>query len=271
VSTVHLALWLALGCQPGPDADLDGVPDACEMELARRFAPVLAVSPRACNWDADAELLVGGYLFGVAPIEGGFRVLYLPAYAQDCGWSGPKCLLRWRGGCDPHPADSEFLAVDVSEVGGELKASRVFLSAHCFGRSQDDCRWHDAAELEWMGDAPLVWVAEGKNANYGSRSACDAGHWGFDTCDRNSRAVRFPALAAGHNIGSWQVPFPEHLADRPCVRAEELATAGLGSGSECIWTDEEFRGWHARDTPGVTGYARYLREVAEFAPPAGPS
>ena len=174
-------------CSSGPDSDRDGLSDQCELSLATRFAPALVVSTGACNWVPEAERLGGAYFFGARPTVDGIRLVYLPAYFMDCGWSGPKCLLRWRGGCDPHDGDSEFIAVDVvPRVRGQgWELERVFLSAHCFGDSEGDCRWFAAPEFERFGDAVLVWVAEGKNANYRTKSACDSGHWHFDTCDRN--------------------------------------------------------------------------------------
>lgn len=263
------------GCLGTPDDDLDGLPDACELELAVRFAPELVVSPTACNWDAEAGLLRGGYMFGAEPDGDGVRLAYLPAYLNDCGWSGPKCLLRWRGGCDPHVADSELILVDLApEAGGPgWRASRVFLSAHCFGGSEGDCRWYQPSELEWHSESARVWVAEGKNANYRSRAACDSGHWHFDTCDRNDRSYRFPVLSAAQNIGSAAVPFPEHPADPACVVAAELPllanlpTVSDLSGRECIWAEGPFRGWAGPTAPGSTGYARYLAEVGGMGAP----
>ena len=265
------------GCGGTADHDLDGLPDACELELAARFAPELVVSPSSCNWDAEAGLLRGGYVFGAAPEGDGVRLAYLPAYLHDCGWSGPKCLLRWRGGCDPHVADSELILVDVAPTTGAWRASRVFLSAHCFGRSDGDCRWHEPSELQWHSDTPRVWVAEGKNANYRSRAACDSGHWRFDTCDRNDRSYRFPIRSAAQNIGSAAVPFPDHHDDPACVMAGELpllAELGLAAGlpgRECLWAEAPFRGWTGSDAPGSTAYARYLGEVAGMAASPAPA
>ena len=255
-----------LECVAGADSDLDGLSDACELALAALFAPMLAVSTHACNWDQSAERLAGGYLFGASPTEAGIRLVYLPAYTMDCGWSGPKCLLRWRGGCDPHVADSEFIVVDIEQLGSDWRATRAFLSAHCFGRSPGDCRWLERSELDWIGYAPLVWVAEGKNANYPSRATCDAGHWLFDTCDRNARSVRFPVQTELQNIGSASAPFPNHTDDKPCVVASEVPLLARGSGSECIWTDPLFKGWSNQIGGGSTGYRRYLVEVAELGP-----
>ncbi len=100
------AAWTAVPSQSvcgtgGPDSDSDHLTDTCEQSLLQRFAPVFVASPSACNWDTEAARLEGGYLVGAEPIPGGVRLAYLPAYFEDCGWSGPKCLLRLRGGCSP--------------------------------------------------------------------------------------------------------------------------------------------------------------------------
>ncbi len=253
---------VALGADLTPDLDRDGLSDPCEIALAKQFAPAFVVSDRACNWDHAEGRLTGGYLFGAQPYEGGVRVAYLPAYVDDCGWQGPKCLLRLRGGCDPHRGDSEFIAIDVAwkaDVAG-WTPTRVFLSAHCFG-SGDDCRWYDPSELTWIGTSPLIWVAEGKNANYASRASCDRGHWHFDTCDRNQKGVHFPIEGHAQNIGSSAQPFPWHRDDPACVSAFEVPWIPFRE-SECIWTDARFRGWGGDSQAGSTGYRRYLDEVA---------
>jgi len=75
------------------DADADGLGDACELALARAFAPTLIVRSGGCNWDADAERLAGGYFHAVQPVDSLVRIVYMPAYFRDCGWAGAKCLL----------------------------------------------------------------------------------------------------------------------------------------------------------------------------------
>ena len=257
-------------CEKGPDADRDGIPDSCELDLARTFAPVMVVSAAACNWSESAGRLEGAYLFGVHPRGTGFRLVYLPAYLMDCGWSGAKCMVRMRGGCDPHPADSEFIVVDVapSNDSGELEPVRVFLSAHCFGSGDGGCRWFDRSELQWWGDQPFVWIAEGKNANYPSEAACDRGHMYFDTCDRNDRSVHFPVRSLERNIGSFDAPFPHEPEWNGCVGPPDLDAIPDSPDLECVWTDEAFRGWGGTAVEGVTPYKRYLGEIAQMIPPS---
>ena len=245
------------------DRDRDGLTDACELLLAQRFAPELIVSAAACNWSDEERRLEGGYLFAVgwaAEPGGDLRIAYLPAYLQDCGWEGPKCWLRWRGGCDPHAGDSEIVIADADPAARRVVG--IFLSSHCFGGSDGDCRWYRGADLEQFAwrtrdeiRVPAVWVAEGKNANYPNRVACDRGHWSYDTCDRNARVVTFP-VAADRNVGSRQHP----LGSDGCFprRSGDLPEAGAVQRVECIWAVTPFRGWQGPDVPGATPYLRYL-------------
>lgn len=250
------------------DSDRDGLSDICEAALLERFAPAFVASPHACNWDQQTGRIRGAYLVAAEPIEGGVRLAYLPAYQMDCGWAGPKCLVRLQGGCEPHAGDSEAIFVDLVVDGGtgEWRATRVFLSAHCFGGSDGRCRWFEHGALRWVGDAPVVWVAEGKNGNYPSKAACDSGHWGYDTCDRNTMAYRFPVASARQNIGSFAYPFPHRRERSDCIADPELLDLANGDQAECIWTAATFRGWSDAQGPAATGYRRYLREVAGFIP-----
>jgi hypothetical protein len=249
------------------DSDADGLGDLCELELARTFAPVLSVRLAGCNIDdeADPPRLGGGYFFAVQPgAAGAVRIAYMPAYFEDCGWRGAKCLIPLVN-CAPHPGDSELIVVEAAAADqtGEWHATAVFLSAHCFGRSMGSCRWYrgrELARLEWSGAAPVVWVAEGRHANYPSRRACDRGHGFIDTCDRHETRYAFPIRSDG-NIGSRSFP----AEPGGCHAAESLGSSRVAPGAvECLWrSDAPFRGWQARG-PGVTSYERYLREIVGF-------
>ena len=263
--------WTQASCfRAATDTDVDGVDDACELAVAAAFAPLLVVNPSGCNWDTTVEppRLGGGYLFAAQRVGDALRVAYLPAYFRDCGWSGVKCALPGVD-CEAHAGDSEMIALDIVVDGAQRwRTARVFLSAHCFGRTGAGCLWYEADELAqfawYMGrtaGAPMVWVAEGRQANYPSRHACDAGHHAIDTCDRHTLAYRFPIYSNAQNVGS---------ADRPatadgCMRAADmpLRSARAGSGMECFWTGRAFRGWNTA-SEGATPYLRYLREIAGF-------
>lgn len=244
------------------DGDGDGLSDACELALARTFAPLLMVRGGGCNWDSSAPnaRLGGGYFHAVQPVDGGVRIAYLPAYFRDCGWSGAKCSIPWVD-CSPHDGDSEFIAVEViHDQPAAMVAVGVFLSAHCFGRSSGSCRWYRGEELDefdWIAAAPVVWVSEGRQANYPSWQACDAGHRYLDTCDAHDTSVWFPVLPA-RNIGSRAVP----QTPGGCVTGAILDSVHVEpDAQECFWRPEPFHGWQAAGGKGVTPYVRYLEQI----------
>jgi hypothetical protein len=251
-------------CPDARDADADGdsLPDSCELQLARQFAPVLTVG-RVCNWDGVAPRPGGGYFYAVQPVGTVIRVAYLPAYFDDCGWSGVKCRVPMVD-CSPHAGDSEFIAVEISvRQPGAITVTGVFLSAHCFGRSGKNCRWYRGSELsdfEWQDGAPIIWVADGRNANYPTQRACDKGHHSLDTCDNATFRSRFP-VNPGKNIGSRKLPAPAG----GCIKGEQLRSSLIDPAAiECFWNPAaRFRGWRS-GAPGVTGYHRYLTEIAGF-------
>ena len=262
------------------DADDDGLDDGCELALARAFAPALVADRRDCLWSADAGggRLAGGWLFAAQPIAGGgARIAYMPAYLRDCGWSGAPCLLRERR-CGAHAGDSELVLVDVSpasgarvfgaRVAGALwTTTGVFLSAHCFGRSDGRCRWYRGSALArfaWVdgvrGGAPVVWVARGKHGGYPTREDCEAGHWAFDSCDGNAATFCFPVRSAAQNAGSRARP-------AGCVAGTALEPVRADvdpMARECPWdAARPFRGWQrSPDGPPGSSYARYLARFA---------
>ena len=257
-----------LACAPGSDTDRDGISDACELSTAQTFAPWLVQSSRSCSWDVSVTpARVGGeYLFGVERNGAdGMRIVYLPAYYTDCGWTGAKCSLHLTN-CDPHEGDSETIVVDLRENADGWRVERVFLSAHCFGRSQGDCRWFDADAFSWRAAAPVIWVAEGKHANYPSAKQCDRGHFYFDTCDGNDTVVHYPVLSGRQNIGSAAVPFGRN----GCIDGTHTGLASTlpeAAVEECFWSERRFTGWHAAPDASSTPYVRYLRDIAGWQQP----
>jgi hypothetical protein len=252
----------------GVDSDGDGLDDRCELSLARAFAPALTVTPGQCL--AAEGLPPGGYFYGAEPVPDGVRIVYLPAYFQDCGLAGAKCRLPGVS-CAGHAGDSEFIAVDVAPGDdGGWSVAGVFLSAHCFGRWARGCRWYRAHGLDafsWTGaplrSAPIVWVSEGRNANYPSRLACDRGHRYLDTCDRNSVRAAFP-ISTDRDIGSRSAPIRGRPTQPGCVEGSELADPrARPEAVECFWSDAPFRGWQLQGA-GSTAYLVYLERIAAF-------
>lgn len=261
------------------DTDVDGITDRCEHALAQAFAPELVVDPGECSWSAAARpaRLGGAYLYAVGRgPTGTLRLAYLPAYYEDCGWSGPKCLLTGPM-CRGHAGDSELILVDVAydPARREWATRGVFLSAHCNGTLANRCRWYRGADLDaftWANDrprgAPVVWVARGTHANYPTRRACDRGFWGYDTCDRNRVRLRFPVLDPAQNAGSRARPFGGRSNAEGCVRLPVLGEATASPGGdriECVWSVRgAFTGWRLPDGDPPTPYGRHLRDYAGF-------
>ena len=251
-----------------PDTDRDGLADACELALSQAFAPLLMMHATRCTLPApgSAQRVAGGYFHAAQPAQGVVRLVYMPAYYRDCGWTGLKCVLV---DCSGHAGDSELIVVDVRRnQNGAWYTDAVFLSAHCFGRSEGGCRWYRGADLErfeWVDDlergAPVVWVSDGRNANYPSYAACERGHWRMDSCARDSTPWRFP-VTTGRDIGSRVVPLVDGEHPAGCVSgrfvepSDELIVAP--DDVECFWTmTSDFGGWQGA-AAGATAYGEYL-------------
>jgi hypothetical protein len=261
-------------CSGVADTDRDDLADDCELKLASAFAPYFVVSTRACNWDASVQngRIGGEYYFAVQRTDSGeVRIAYLPAYYEDCGWEGIKCHQPVIP-CEGHSGDSEFVAIDVVRAGDNVwRTERVFLSAHCFDTLDQDCRWYSGPDLDrfdWEGGryaAPVIWVAEGKGANYPSRSDCDRGHLFYDTCDRNDVRQRYAIVSQAQNIGSPMSPAGEAGG---CVSWKHtgIVSAKVAPGTyECFWkAAAAFRGWQQPARGSATPYDRYLREITRF-------
>ena len=254
-----------------PDADEDGLTDACELALSRAFAPLLMMHSTRCTLPSAGtqDRIAGGYLHAAQPAQGVVRLVYMPAYYRDCGWTGFKCIFV---DCSGHAGDSEIIAVDVRQLdNGAWATDAIFLSAHCFGRSDGDCRWYrddDLDAFEWVNDiergAPVVWVSEARNANYPSYAACERGHWRIDRCDRASVPFLFP-VAVERNIGSREVPLVNDQNEPGCVSGRFVEPVDrmivAPDAVECFWSTEgTFGGWQGAEG-GATPYGRYLEHL----------
>ena len=239
------------------DTDLDGLTDSCEQLLASAFAPLLEQSPEHSYWDY-AHNWVGGEYYHAATVLTGYnygyykyvRIMYMPAYYFDLG-SFPLDA--------GHNGDSEFIVVEVffNTTTNRFYANNIFLSAHCGSTklgigTAPMCGWWDPSNFDFVNGvdrgAPVVWVANGTNANYYKASACTLGT-GFDQCIGNLD-VRFP-VSPDFNIGSSRVnPGPVY------------ARRNLNIGSwrpENFWDpNSPFLGWQGWSTDPPTPYAREL-------------
>jgi hypothetical protein len=265
---------------PAWDPDNDGVDNGCENALAAAFAPELLV-PHDCNWDYSlgqpgVGRFGGEYFFAVQArvTAGGYRVriAYLPAYYWDCGpmldWKCPAFLVE---ACSHHTGDSEFIIVDVrySASSSHWLTEQVFLSAHCpwSASNIEGCLWWSANQFAWVDGkrygAPVVWVAEGKHANYTSQSSCEGGGaYDTDTCEFSNTRMRFPVVYSQQNIGSRAVPF------RDCGTPFWGSQMTNAQAVECMWNTQvrsRFDGWlgFSEGAPAAP-YGDHLRTYAEF-------
>lgn len=251
-----------------PDTDRDGMSDGCELALARAFAPRLMLHATRCTLPSAGSEghIAGGYFHAAQPVGGIVRLVYLPAYYRDCGWRSAWCILI---DCRGHAGDSELIVVDVrrSTSGGWI-TDAIFLSAHCFSRSEPDCRWYrgdDLEQFDWVDGivqgAPVVWVSDARNANYPSRETCDRGRQGLDRCDRSATPWRYPVIAE-RNIGSRAVPITVGENPTGCVTGRFVEPNDrmivAHDAVECFWdAASPFSGWQGAGT-AETAYGLYL-------------
>jgi hypothetical protein len=200
------ALGVWLGSQVAPrwcyadqnllilDTDKDWLADECEFELARAFAPAMALEG---SCDGGEPYWAAKYFPTVSRV----RIVYLPAYYFDCGDSPIPPLFNY-----DHYGDSEPIRYDVRYNAAthhwELAEPEVFLLAH-----NDNSYWasigleYPVRQLAY----PRIWVAENKHAHYQSRAMCNSGgHFGGEDCSQNTVRGRL-LVYKGRNIGSRHV------------------------------------------------------------------
>jgi hypothetical protein len=156
-----------------------------------------------------------------------------------------------------HDGDSEIIILEVAydSYDNRWKTSRAFLSAH-YGVANppaDKSRWWWYPEFTYPNPShfkwyPRVWVADDKHANYGSKSACNAGAWLFsDDCDDNTVNERVEVVRS-RNIGERN----HKLIDRT------TSVQGF-PGTEWFWSNNgDFRGWLGGTNEGSTAYYYFL-------------
>ena len=242
--------WADCVVAPESDADLDGLDDACEYAVAARFEPELVFGA--------AETATGRIPFWAAKPEGArmMRVFYALSYLVDAG--DPTF-----GGASGHDGDTEFIVLRIEYVSGSTwQLVDGYLSAH-FDTLCDAGGWFTHDQFEYAGAArgkPVVYVAEGKHANYVSLADCDAGGCYQDHCSDTVRAG--VGIAASRDLGL----FGQQLLDEHVVNGNH----------EWFWTDTIFCGWQrppgdARDgcVPAGNTYAIQLTQFEMLHGPVG--
>lgn len=244
--------WSSCNITPGAvgDADIDGLKDTCEQEVAAAFRPTLLLSQTEWCTGYEPYWAAMPYHWSESPTT--MSVFYAVGWYVDCGSPNPGCP---SAACAGHTGDSEFIIVDVwYEGNGIWKVKRGTLSAH-FGTEVDETVSLYATGLEYSPwDTYLgkiqVWVAKYKHANYASRSRCDRGVYYFDTCDdNNDRGYAAYALPTA-NVGGRNnqlITWAYSRAGQPGI--ENLWAQG-GTG---------FYGWQPLSGAGSTQYGTLLR------------
>jgi hypothetical protein len=257
------------------DRDRDGMDDTCERLLAERFRPELRLSSYDCDTGREPYWAVKYF-----PNHGKVvRIAYLLSYYVDCGVQEPTftCFVLDAGVriarvippvsgavlvgllpvspedfCGGHVGDSEFMTIDVGYNDGteHWVLQSVFLSAH-FGSVGDASTTASYGKLQYPDrnrGYPVVWVADGKHANYASRAACS--NRATETCDGNPDSGSRLEFVGARNIGSVQ----ENLISyESCVPGGRLyQTYPDQYGIECFWRGGEwfrFSGWASVQAP----------------------
>ncbi len=231
------------------DGDHDWLDDQCEYLIAKAFAPALAISP-SDGYDKGEPYWAVKY-FPNDPNYGWgefVRIAYMPAYYLDGGTPG--------SGATAHVGDSEFIMVGVqyNPSTQHWEVRDAYLSAHA-GKptvSSEYVRLRDNLEYPTRYLAyPRVWVSRGKHANYKSRSDCNSGAFGFDSCSDNVTVGRL-RVYRGRNAGSLFLDrFPNGVASANPLYSNNYRL-------EYFYTQQEFKGWQVTSESGGSPYTDML-------------
>ncbi len=261
------------GClTPDSDPDEDGLSDDCETQLALSFRPQLSI------YDYDQVERESRYAVQYYPGIQRYRILYLLGYYYDVGTLGNSyrnvCELYLTitpvhaflrlfkteeelESCRGHFGDSEWIALDVryNPDTHHWVLRDAELSNHnspqYVGSTGNGYSYPGAfTYVDVPGGRPIVWVADGKHANYTSDANCDSGGTsGSDECWPDRHMEEINVASNGGNIGSDQV----RLVD--CVSAENpnhpAYLLGMPTRQECYWSPtSSFRGWYGDSFEG---------------------
>jgi hypothetical protein len=213
------------------------------LQLAERFAPVLATNP------SDITTREPAWTFGAIPSEKRVAIFYAISYHFDQGCAvalcGPVPGFGW------HFGDSEWIVLVLepfSPTSSHWRVVSASLSAHWnevldFSRTvyRDDLFWADN-----YGGRPLIWASKWKHANYSSKGSCNGKP--TDTCNGNVPEPFPLEVLPNRSLGlSWG----RTLLDCKTSQMPELW------GEECYWTANKFRGWNGL-SPDAGGYKKAL-------------
>lgn len=199
------------------------------------------------------------------------RVIYLLGYYFDLGVQEgyTSCKLssiaELASDCDGHHGDSEHVVSTLAynSTTKHWVAQRLGLSHHNGYITATPGPKGYPSGFAWsrLGASPIIWVANGKHANYPSQQACNDGNGGgylvdlvfsYDTCNGNDSFFYLDNWA-NRNIGSSQV----HLIN--CVLSQNQFYQDPPHPEECFWTADRFTGWQLDQTTSAQGYRTPLQ------------
>jgi hypothetical protein len=244
------------------DEDEDGIDDRAELALANELRPELLM-----DWQhSDVDMFVpsggdfipvrvtdrSGGKAGAEPLcAAGHRcveIFYGLAYKQDCGaFPLDACM-----GATWHLGDSEYvvlLAIADDADSSALEHPDRWRVAYAWYSAHNGAVSDSATVLKFEPAArwPIVWVSQGKHANYPSKSLCDQGALGFDRCAANFN-LRSALADKLVNVGELAHPIPALIYN-----------PGSGALDYDVWSTAPYG---SSDSPG---YAAVLRCVVDWS------
>jgi hypothetical protein len=222
----------------GSDADLDGLNDDCEYQLAYWFMPIFWFDSGESGYGRRPYYAVKNHSFAARTVQ----IFYMNTYYDDTGVT------------TGHDGDPEFQIFEVHYSGGRWYVDWVYMSAHRKS-SCDSSAWygHDALEYDTSSDPrnryrgwPTLYVAEDKHATYNNLYNCDVGCWYQDYCSRYAAQYLDPwSWLSGRNVGSTLI----QLINRVVYNGK----------TEHLLDDVDFTGWDNQwYRPNSKGYRRHL-------------
>lgn len=229
------------------DLNQNGFGDACELQLAERFAPVLATNP------SDITTREPAWTFAANPSSKTVFIFYAISYHFDLGCAASIVVCAAVGGMGgtSHYGDSEWIILHLepySPTSSHWRVVSASLSAHwnTWGDQSKTVYRNDLFWADNYAGRPLIWASKWKHANYKSKGSCDGRP--HDTCSGNVREPFPLEVLPNRSLGlSWG----RTLLDCRMSEMPELW------GEECYWTANKFRGWNGL-SPDAGGYKHAL-------------
>lgn len=245
------------------DTDQDGLGDRCEYDIAAAFAPTM-------KYVQGDDVSRESY-WAARPVGGtSVMVEYQLGYYYDLGTQEnyTACKLFTVGEllteCDGHHGDSESITLTATynESSQHWVLTQASLSRHkgyIVLSTGPNGYPSDLQYVNRVGADPIIWVANGKHANYPSQADCDDGGtrffpiylvFSFETCQGVHSTFR-AEFGGQRNIGSDNI----RLID--CVTSENPFYQSP-TREECLWTGNRFYGWQLDHTTSSDPYSARL-------------